>query len=173
MDKPQLVDHPGQLMGGKGSGRKPSPCGTPAKYGWHRRRGEDCTICKNAKTVYYRERRGSKPRQPPIETSAQKKQRVNGLTLQCKLQAGACFDCGLICTVDNWYVFDWDHRVPTDKSFTIGDRKHGVSKAVLMAEIAKCDLVCANCHRHRTFGQLKSGLISAHNKPNLEQLTLF
>lgn len=160
-------------MGGRGSGRKPSPCGTPAKYGWHRRRGEDCTVCKDAKTAYYRERRGSKPRQRRQWTPAEKKERINRLLLNHKLNVGQCLDCGLKCDETNWFVFDLDHRDPSIKEFTISQKKHGVSIQRLMDEIAKCDLVCANCHRHRTFGQLKAGVVSSHNRVDKDLPRLF
>lgn len=47
---------------------------------------------------------------------------------------------------------DWDHRPGTVKSFDIGSAvaKLGIGLARLLEEIAKCDLVCSNCHRIRT-----------------------
>jgi hypothetical protein len=160
-------------MGGKGSGRKPSPCGTPAKYQWHYRRGENCTVCRKALAAYKRERYGYKQRISQRRTQQQKRARTNSLMLQSKLDVGSCFDCGLACTIDNWFVFDWDHRVPADKNFTISELKHHVSAARLMSEIAKCDLVCSNCHRHRTHRQIKDGTVFPYMRPQLEQLTLF
>lgn len=47
------------------------------------------------------------------------------------------------------YVMDFDHLDPNTKSFNIGTWK-GQSKENLIKEIAKCELVCANCHRIRT-----------------------
>ena len=43
---------------------------------------------------------------------------------------------------------DFDH-VRGVKLFTIGDRS-GRSLEAILDEIAKCDVVCANCHRVRT-----------------------
>lgn len=45
---------------------------------------------------------------------------------------------------------DFDHRDRNDKSFGIGRWANGMSRATLAVEIAKCDVVCANCHRIRT-----------------------
>jgi hypothetical protein len=44
------------------------------------------------------------------------------------------------------YVMDFHHRDPAEKEFNIGTN---VMKNLdsLLAEIAKCDVVCANCHR--------------------------
>jgi hypothetical protein len=44
---------------------------------------------------------------------------------------------------------DFDHRPGTVKLFHIGKNTH--SEDAVLAEIAKCDVVCANCHRVRTF----------------------
>lgn len=59
-----------------------------------------------------------------------------------------CVDCH---TSYPWYVMDFDH-VRGEKKFTIGKAgNRNLSEASVLAEIAKCDLVCANCHRERTF----------------------
>src|SRR5262245_19628705 len=50
------------------------------------------------------------------------------------------------------YVLDFDHRPGEIKLANLKVLvKQGAAKDVLLAEIAKCDLVCANCHRVRTF----------------------
>jgi hypothetical protein len=76
----------------------------------------------------------------------------------------ACLDCGgsfpPVC-------IDFDHRDPDDKLFTISSMvlTLGLSPRVL-AEIAKCDPVCANCHRLRTERQRQAGLIR-HGRPRI------
>ena len=61
-----------------------------------------------------------------------------------------CLDCGERYPP---YVMDLDHR---------GDKKFNVSQGLrrpleeILAEIAKCDPVCANCHRERTWRRLQS-----------------
>jgi hypothetical protein len=60
-----------------------------------------------------------------------------------------CMDCGGIYP---YYVMDFDHRDPSQKMGNIS-RMLGHSWTKLKAEIAKCDIVCANCHRHRTYLQ--------------------
>jgi hypothetical protein len=47
---------------------------------------------------------------------------------------------------------DFDHRPGTEKLFQFGGSdlvRHSLETT--LAEIAKCDLVCANCHRVRTW----------------------
>lgn len=58
-----------------------------------------------------------------------------------------CADCG---GVFDPVCMDFDHRPGTKKLFTIS---HGIARRTydaVLAEIAKCDIVCANCHRIRT-----------------------
>lgn len=63
-----------------------------------------------------------------------------------RLKSGPCADCG---EVHPHFVMDFDHR--EDKRWSIRDmmrRRHTLP--AILREIAKCDLVCANCHRYRT-----------------------
>ena len=60
-----------------------------------------------------------------------------------------CMDCGVEYPP---YVMDFDHRDPKDKDFTISANVRSKSLETLRQEIAKCDVVCANCHRERTWG---------------------
>jgi hypothetical protein len=48
---------------------------------------------------------------------------------------------------------DFDHRPGEKKLFAMGSAgvQVRVSLEGLLAEIAKCDVVCANCHRIRTY----------------------
>ncbi len=49
------------------------------------------------------------------------------------------------------FQMDFDHRDPSSKSFRITcGRAMLMSTARVLAEVAKCDIVCANCHRIRT-----------------------
>jgi len=47
---------------------------------------------------------------------------------------------------------DYDHRpgLPKKANLTVL-AKRGAKREVILAEIAKCDVVCANCHRIRTY----------------------
>lgn len=57
-----------------------------------------------------------------------------------------CMDCGVIYP---YYVMDFDH-VRGTKVERINVLSQSAGKENLEAELAKCDLVCANCHRERT-----------------------
>jgi len=45
---------------------------------------------------------------------------------------------------------DFDHRDPSQKSRVVTRMINGNLERML-AEAAKCDIVCGNCHRLRTF----------------------
>ena len=61
-----------------------------------------------------------------------------------------CMDCrGVFPSV----CMDFDHRPDEAKLFTISHGKGQYGEEKILAEIAKCDVVCANCHRLRTFGR--------------------
>ena len=61
-----------------------------------------------------------------------------------------CADCGRRFP---HYVMDFDHRPGEVKCFnvSIAAGQPRLSWERMRAEIAKCDVVCANCHRERTY----------------------
>lgn len=64
------------------------------------------------------------------------------------LSTTPCMDCGEA----NPLVLEFDHRDPAMKEYKIaacrGAKTIGLD--TLKQEIAKCDIICANCHRIRT-----------------------
>jgi predicted Zn-ribbon and HTH transcriptional regulator len=64
------------------------------------------------------------------------------------LKARPCADCGLQFAP---HQMDFDHRDPASKSFVLAAGRVGLmNERRVLAEVAKCDVVCANCHRTRT-----------------------
>jgi hypothetical protein len=55
-----------------------------------------------------------------------------------------CVDCGETDPL----VLDFDHL--RDKEFSIGEVLQDGRWSAILAEIKKCEVVCANCHRRRT-----------------------
>jgi hypothetical protein len=68
-----------------------------------------------------------------------------------ELKSKPCTDCGREYP---YYVMDFDHLDGYVKNYNISELRF-VSKNLLLEEIAKCDLVCSNCHRIRTHNRLK------------------
>ena len=58
-----------------------------------------------------------------------------------------CADCG---HVFHHTAMDFDHRLGTTKRFDLSHTGTRCLKTI-QEEIVKCDVVCANCHRVRTF----------------------
>ena len=66
------------------------------------------------------------------------------------LQAHPCVDCG----EDDPVVLDFDHVDPAAKTFDVATMiKDAWGWRTMEAEIAKCAVRCANCHRRRTARQ--------------------
>jgi hypothetical protein len=61
-----------------------------------------------------------------------------------------CTDCGGSFPPE---ALQWDHRPGTIKVGEISDGLKNRSRAMILEEIAKCDLVCANCHAIRTYNR--------------------
>jgi hypothetical protein len=76
------------------------------------------------------------------------------------LKEGApCVDCG-----GSFHpaAMQWDH-IGTDKRINISDAVHkGWSRARILTEIAKCELVCSNCHAVEGNSGMWSSLARAH-----------
>lgn len=74
-----------------------------------------------------------------------------------KVERG-CADCGYNA---HPRALDWDH-VGTDKVGDVGRLAHSrIALVRLLAEIAKCEVVCANCHRIRTWAREQAERLSA------------
>ena len=97
---------------------------------------------------------------------SQKKKRyandiINGINilgyLKDKYEDIPCLNCN---NVYPFYIMDFDHRVDSIKLFCIGHKN--TLKATpervteVEKEIAKCDYVCANCHREQTYQRKNS-----------------
>ena len=78
-----------------------------------------------------------------LQRNKEATQKVREFILQSKSEP--CRDCGKSYP---FYVMDFDHV--GEKKFNLGGaHKRGIDK--IKQEIAKCEVVCSNCHRIRTF----------------------
>lgn len=62
-----------------------------------------------------------------------------------------CMDCGVKYPS---YVMDLDHRDPADKAGNIDQLINRGSWKKFLEEIDKCDVICSNCHRERTWNKV-------------------
>jgi hypothetical protein len=99
------------------------------------------------------------PYKDPIKQAAfqrkrHKKRRDRLREIKCEAKDRPCMDCGVQYPC---YVMQFDHL--RDKSFGLaGASIISVSDEELLAEIEKCDVVCANCHAERTYQRGKGGV---------------
>ena len=92
-----------------------------------------------------------KNKQAYINRASRSREEVKSRMRKYKTE-NPCMDCG------NFFHFsamDFDHRPGELKRFQIGSEFSTWART--LAEIAKCDLVCANCHRVRTWKRLQVG----------------
>ena len=60
-----------------------------------------------------------------------------------------------ICGEADFRCLDFHHRDPSMKEFCIG-RASSYSHVRVLEEIAKCDVLCSNCHRKAEWTRLKN-----------------
>ena len=78
------------------------------------------------------------------------KLREQAKAIMYEAKSAPCMDCGVSY---HPYVMDFDHR--EGKKFNVSEWWHKSSSLdTLRAEMAKCDVVCSNCHRLRTLKTL-------------------
>lgn len=113
------------------------------------------SICKSCKQLYNRELykgvKGATHRKNVARCN--KERALRHLKAVDVAKSVPCKDCKVTYPP---YVMDFDHRPGSVKSFTIGANTYGgVSMARLEEEMSKCDVVCSNCHRIRTYERRK------------------
>jgi hypothetical protein len=81
--------------------------------------------------------------------------RINGYRIENRalmlayLLAHPCVDCGRT----NPVMLDFDHRDPAEKQGNVSELAMRKPWRLVLVEIAKCDVRCANCHLRRTAEQ--------------------
>jgi len=118
----------------------------------NRLNGLRSTLCRECQRVYGREHyqrtRASYLRRGQVNKSRYRMQ--NRARVAEYLSSHPCVDCGLT----DLLVLEFDHRDGRAKEDEVA-RLIGTGQwAKLQAEIAKCDVRCANCHRRKTAIQL-------------------
>jgi hypothetical protein len=111
-----------------------------------------CRTCKANYDREYRKRPEVAARRKWQVKAANQRMMDRNKAIVVKAKSVPCTDCGGTFPV---CCMDFDHREPHLKSHTISHMTL-VTEAALRAEMAKCDVVCANCHRIRTWHQLLS-----------------
>lgn len=82
-----------------------------------------------------------------LEATLRNQAKKRDLLQAIKLERG-CADCGYKA---HPAALDFDHRPGEVKLLSVGRQVSNVGIARLLAEVEKCDVVCSNCHRIRSF----------------------
>jgi hypothetical protein len=77
------------------------------------------------------------------------KQAKYELVVKAKFDAGRCEDCLMPVELWNHVMFAWDHQPQFIKLFNLS-KAAKYSTWQIVEELAKCVLVCHNCHAMRT-----------------------
>jgi HNH endonuclease len=116
-------------------------------FAWRRKeKGQRHNYCRPCHSEYHREHYlANKQRYITQAAEHKRKARIEQTKLLLEyFKQHPCVDCGETDAV----VLEFDHI--RDKSFAIGTALTSYGWDKIVAEIEKCEVVCANCHRRRT-----------------------
>ena len=117
------------------------------EFAWRRKAsGQLDNYCRPCRTAYKHEHY-ARNRQRYIDSARRRRERVVAermVYLVSFLREHPCVDCG----ESDPLVLEFDHL--REKQFGIGKGMRERPWQDVLTEIAKCDVVCANCHRRRT-----------------------
>lgn len=102
-----------------------------------------CRECDSAQRADYYKRNPDIHKRKAGRRAIELRERVGRI----KVKAG-CADCGYN---EHPVALDFDHLPGEEKKFGIGTELARRPWAEVEAEMAKCEVVCANCHRIRTW----------------------
>lgn len=119
------------------------------------------TICKNCQKIYHKTWYALEKNSTQVKNRSlinnKKYQYRNKYFIINLLKTSKCQDCGN----NDIRVLEFDHI--KNKKFSIARMANeAYSLKLLKAEIAKCEIVCANCHRIRTLTRLYDKGIIVH-----------
>ena len=116
-------------------------------FAWRRKgKAQRDSFCRPCRSAYGREHYEAN-RQRYIDQAGEVKRRLTRertMYLIEYFKTHPCMECGERDPI----VLEFDHL--RDKSFAIGPSLTRTSWDKILAEMKKCEVVCANCHRRRT-----------------------
>lgn len=110
-----------------------------------------CAECRREYDRQYYEQRGR-----PRRRERQKARRERQREWMAELKRGVpCADCGGVFPSA---VMHWDHLPGREKIGSISTMLDSRTRTLVLNELAKCELVCANCHAIRTAARRRNGV---------------
>jgi hypothetical protein len=130
--------------------RRCGRCGeekSPDEFAWRRKAlGQRDNYCRSCRTAYKHEHY-ARNKQRYIDSARRRTERIvieRTVYLVSFFREHPCVDCG----EGDPIVLEFDHL--REKRVGIGKGMRERPWKDVLAEIEKCDVVCANCHRRRT-----------------------
>jgi len=116
-------------------------------------------VCANCHRIRTQRRHAERPvglEHASRETERKRERWRAQARLLDRLRARPCADCG-----DRFppCAMDFDHRDPQTKRYAVSRMIGRAGIERILEEVAKCDIVCANCHRLRTFSRRSTGSV--------------
>ena len=115
-------------------------------------------LCKNCHRIETKNENMKISSSSKCTDSVLRKQ-IKNLVTKEKINRHKCIDCYIDVEPDgsNSCCFDFDHRIPADKLFSLGNAKYEKNTDIVIKEMQKCDLRCANCHFIKTINNNETG----------------
>ena len=118
-----------------------------SKCGINPNRNETSSYCKSCHNEYQKKFYKNKP-QSTKDSLKRRRAAIRALIIRSKEKP--CVDCGKSYP---YYVMDFDH-VRGKKKFELSVAgRHFRALDSVQKEMDKCDVICSNCHRERTFNR--------------------
>lgn len=140
--------------------KKCSACVTSKPLTEFNRKGQSFhTKCKACQKTYWDAWYANPENQAKHVANSVRNRKVDrekNLKLLIEAKNKPCADCGEKYPP---YVMDFDHLPGAPKVANVAAMPGAWSEKTILAEIAKCEVVCANCHRERTYQRRSLGVI--------------
>lgn len=112
---------------------------------------EKCKECMKSRGRNYYQ--ANRDRQLKLALNRRHRSYLEKRRFLIKYKNRKCADCGIKYP---FYVMDLDHRDFRSKVNNVSSMfTHNWSLDKIKTEVKKCDVVCANCHRIRTYNKLR------------------
>jgi hypothetical protein len=113
--------------------------------------------CIDCKKTYDREKlqekRENKIYLLEVKNKRSKKKIISRVFIKNYLTENPCVDCG----ENDLILLEFDHKPNSNKIYNVSEMVgRDLSLETIKLEIAKCEVRCGNCHRHKTIHQLNS-----------------
>lgn len=111
-----------------------------------------CRKCSNERSRKYYKDNGEEHKNNVVRRNSKYKEKIREFILNY-FKNNNCKDCGN----NDLRVLEFDHLPEFEKSYDISTMlSSSMSLETIQKEINKCDVVCANCHRIRTYDRKTS-----------------